>query len=305
MIPSVIAGIAKPRRRRSGVVSADLKVPASRASAILQLLRRDDSMCDFTIVVADKQIPIHSSVVATVSPFFSTALSGDFAEAAQRRLVIGDATFEAVQVVLDFGYGIDVTQALHREPPLAWRVWALAHRFEMPALSEIVGFQLVEAEPVGKSVEIFRQARWYGCKPVERHMQSVIRANIHRVAEAAPDFTDLTVNELQEILSSGPHTYQSEFNKYRAVKSWILHKKDERMKHLDDVFQHIRFESFSRSEFDIFDKDIEMIPKRVLLKALRRSSQAVKEVRRELENRRHFYDGHDEDEEDEGSPYSF
>lgn len=298
-------GVSKPRRRRSGVVPTELKSPEARATAVLALLRRDHSMADFTVVVDEVEIPIHSGVVATMSPFFATALSGDFAEASQRRMVIGDACVNAVRVVLDFGYGLDIHPALRNGRELAWRVWALAHRFEIGALSEIAGSIVIENEPIGKSVEIFRQSRWYSCKSVEKRMLTFIRVNLHRVAEASPDFNELTHNELVDILNSGRDSFPLEFNKYRAVKMWALHKKEERVRNLGEIFEHIRFETFSRSEFDIFEKDIEMMPKKILLNALRRSSQAVKEVRRQLENRRQFYDGQDDDDDDEGSPYSF
>lgn len=90
-------------------------------------LRIDTRFCDADVRFGDHIFSVHRIVLCSLSEFFLKAFSDPFKEAEKRSLEIEHASPAAVNVLLDFAYGVSEVQKLNKDFELACNVIALSH----------------------------------------------------------------------------------------------------------------------------------------------------------------------------------
>ena len=77
----------------------------------LDILRNNDSFCDVTIAVKDKEFKAHRAVLAAASPFFLTLLTSDMKESNEQliKVELEEATETVMEDALKYLYTGNVT----------------------------------------------------------------------------------------------------------------------------------------------------------------------------------------------------
>ena len=84
----------------------------------LDILRNNDSFCDVTIAVKDKEFKAHRAVLAAASPFFLTLLTSNMKESNEQliKVELEEATETVMEDALKYLYYIlEISQSLRRE----------------------------------------------------------------------------------------------------------------------------------------------------------------------------------------------
>lgn len=124
-------------KQKCSFLTKGLQSLPDRSVALLLLLSKDSTFKDGVVAVGSDEIRIHCAIVASLSVFFSTALSGSFAEGRKKRIELGDTTFRAASVVVNFAYAIDVKATLGDDYIFVAEVWKLADRLQVDDLVKI------------------------------------------------------------------------------------------------------------------------------------------------------------------------
>eukprot|EP00092_Neocalanus_flemingeri_P009105 GFUD01009803.1.p1 GENE.GFUD01009803.1~~GFUD01009803.1.p1 ORF type:complete len:309 (-),score=61.73 GFUD01009803.1:238-1164(-) len=68
----------------------------------------EEANTDFTVICGEKEIPVHSLVLASRSPVFRAAVTGNFTEKKDKRIYIQGFSSKAVEEVVRFLYGFEI-----------------------------------------------------------------------------------------------------------------------------------------------------------------------------------------------------
>lgn len=107
----------------------------SMARVCVSLWRNDPTFADAEICVEGETFLVHRVVMSSLSPFFLKAFSGPFKEADKKRVEVKETSGVAVSVLVEFAYGNSIEKAVIGNVKLACKVISLAHRYEVPDLS--------------------------------------------------------------------------------------------------------------------------------------------------------------------------
>jgi hypothetical protein len=126
-------------------------------SASLAKMWDDRVFTDAEVICEGQVFPVHRTVLATASPVFLAAFSGNMQEAKTARIEIGDASVDAVEALLRHVY----TSELKSDCALV--VLPLAHRYQLADLvlqccEEVI--QTLSAEHVAEVVRTMRLYRY-------------------------------------------------------------------------------------------------------------------------------------------------
>lgn len=84
----------------------------AKAFEVLNVLRRQNLLCDIILVADGLEIPAHKAVLAACSPYFYAMFTSDLAEARADRIVLQEVDGKALSLLIDFVYSgeIQVTE---------------------------------------------------------------------------------------------------------------------------------------------------------------------------------------------------
>lgn len=154
------------------------------------------------LLLEEKTLHVHRAILGNVSEFFFVAFSGDFAEAKSPKLVIEDASEQAMSIILDYAYGDDnATCKLNNQVDLAIEVLAISNRFGLEELKETAALDAIIQAPLSLYVTLFQAMELYHCA-VRRSFRPRLVKNIALLPDACPNFKDISMETLEKILGS-------------------------------------------------------------------------------------------------------
>ena len=124
------------------------------------MLRRQDHLCDVTLVTKDdKEFKAHRNVLSAVSPFFSKLLQSDMKENREGIVRFEEILGAAMEDVLEFIYtgSVDVTQENSKD------LIAAANYLLIPVLKELSGRFLERQMSKSNCISTFYFAEMYQC----------------------------------------------------------------------------------------------------------------------------------------------
>lgn len=206
--------------RRSGV---GVRAPHPRMDPVrarLAALRTDHHLCDGEIVAEDGEtFPIHTAIVASLSPVFKAAFCGDFKERREKRLVLNEVSPEVVNVILDCAYGSFEEDQL-ADTGLCLQVWRDAECYQINYLTEAAS-KVARVNPSADwRVRVLQHACMYGTEGDYADALANFASKIVGSAENCPDFGDLPADELTKALRS-VHLLACEGEILDVITKWV------------------------------------------------------------------------------------
>ena len=225
----------------------------------LDILRNNDSFCDVTIAVKDKEFKAHRAVLAAASPFFLTLLTSNMKESNEQliKVELEEATETVMEDALRYLYTGNITVVEER----AHNLIATANFLLSPSLKTMAGNVLIETVTTEKNCFFnYYFADKYECVDLKEKCREVINTNFGVVMETE-DFLNLDQKQVMEWVSSDDVIVKAEEDIFKGIVKWVSQNKRDREEDFPKLLHQVRLPFVSR-EFllDELIKD-EMITK--------------------------------------------
>ena len=203
----------------------------------LDILRNNDSFCDVTIAVKDKEFKAHRAVLAAASPFFLALLTSDMKERNEQLIKVDleEATESVMEDALKYLYTGNVTIIEER----AHKLLATANYLLLPRLKTMVSDFLEGRVTTQNCVFNYYFADKYECVELKAKCCEVIKADFSVVMETG-DFLNLDVKQVLEWVSSDDVIVNAEEDVFSGIVMWVSHNKSEREKHFPELLHQVR-----------------------------------------------------------------
>ena len=203
----------------------------------LDILRNNDSFCDVTIAVKDKEFKAHRAVLAATSPFFLALLKSDMKERNEQLIKVDleEATESVVEDALKYLYTGNVTIIEER----AHNLLATANYLLLPGLKTMVSDFLEDRVTTRNCIFNYYFADKYECVELKAKCCEVINSDFSVVMETG-DFLNLDVKQVLEWVSSDDVIVNAEEDVFSGIVMWVSHNKSEREKHFPELLHQVR-----------------------------------------------------------------
>ena len=208
----------------------------------LNMLRRQDHLCDITLVTKDnKEFKAHRNVLSAASPFFSKLLQSDMKENREGIVRFKEISGAVMEDVLEFIYtgSVEVTQENSKD------LIAAANYLLIPGLKKLSGRFLERKMAKSNCISTFYFAEMYQCDELITKTRKFIHANFASVAEM-DEFLNLEAKEVERWISSDEISVSVEADVFKIVLKWIEQNKSERKASFEELFRHVRLAFLSR-----------------------------------------------------------
>ena len=208
----------------------------------LDILRNNDSFCDVTIAVKDKEFKAHRAVLAAASPFFLTLLTSDMKESNEQiiKVELEEATESVMEDAVKYIYTGNVTVVEER----AHNLIATANFLLLPSLKTMAANVLKEHVTTANCLFNYYFADKYEVLELKEKCCEVININFSTVMKTE-DFLTLNVKQVMEWVSSDDVIVNAEEDIFQGIVKWVSHDKSEREKHIPGLLHQIRLSSIS------------------------------------------------------------
>ena len=208
----------------------------------LNILRRQDHLCDVTLVTKDgKEFKAHRNVLSAASPFFCKLLQSDMRENREGIVRFEEISAAVMEDVLEFIYAgsVEVTEVNCKD------LIAAANYLIIPGLRKLSGRFLERQMSKSNSISTFYFAEMYQCDELITNTRNFIHANFASVVEM-DEFLNLEAKEVERWISSDEISVAVEADVFKIVLKWIEQNKSERKACFEQLFGHVRLVSLSR-----------------------------------------------------------
>ena len=203
----------------------------------LDILRNNDSFCDVTIAVKDKEFKAHRAVLAAASPFFLTLLTSNMKESNEQliKVELEEATESVMEDALKYLYTGNVTVVEER----AHNLIATASFLLLPSLKTMAGNVLKETVSTENCVFNYYFADKYECVELKEKCREVINTNFSVVMETE-DFLKLDQKQVMEWVSNDDVIVNAEEDIFKGIVKWVSHNMSGREENLPELLHQVR-----------------------------------------------------------------
>ena len=206
------------------------------------MLRRQDYLCDITLVTKDdKEFKAHRNVLSAASPLFLKLLQSDMKENREGIVHFEEISGAVMEDVLEFIYtgSVEVTEENSKD------LIAAANYLLLAGLKTHSGRFLGRQISESNCISAFYYAEMYQCDELITNTRKFIHANFTSVSEMN-EFLNLEVNEVERWISSDEISVAVEADVFEIILRWIEHDKSERKASFEQLFRHVRLAFVSR-----------------------------------------------------------
>ena len=212
----------------------------------LDIQRKNKRFCDVVLEVYNGEdqarFNAHRVVLCAASPFFYSALNNDMKESKEGLIRLEDMSKVAIEELLDYLYTghVDVTQ--HN----AFDLLKIADFLVIPSLKEVSSKFIIQSLSSSNCLMAYYWAVNYRCFDLQENARDFIYANFTRVVEHE-DFLNLTINEVEEWISSDEIRVRGEEDVFEAIVKWVEQKGSGEREKFFELFRHVRLIYLSRN----------------------------------------------------------
>ena len=212
----------------------------------LDIQRKKGQFCDVVLEVCNGEdqarFNAHRVVLCAGSPFFYSALNNDMKESKEGLIRLEDMSKVAIEELLDYLYTghVDVTQ--HN----AFDLLKIADFLVIPSLKEVSSNFIIQSLSSSNCFMAYYLAVNYRCFELQEKARDFIYANFTRVVEHE-DFLNLTINEVEEWISSDEIRVRGEEDVFQAIVKWAEQNGDGEREKFFELFRHVRLIYLSRN----------------------------------------------------------
>ncbi|XP_064172450.1 kelch-like protein 10 [Anguilla rostrata] len=203
---------------------------------ILNKLRQEGKLCDVVINVKGTKLNGHKIVLCACSTYFRILFTGDWTNSQKRVYSIPGVLPEMMKIIVEYAYthSVVVTKDnVERLLPAADQLCVLG---VVQACADFLEAQLCTHNCIG----IWRFTNIYFCPELRRTAYRFILQNFEEVGQTSPEFLELTLPELCDIVEKDDLTVKQEDRVFDAVLRWTAHLPTKRKPHLSLLLSKVR-----------------------------------------------------------------
>ncbi|XP_013388363.1 kelch-like protein 13 [Lingula anatina] len=201
----------------------------------LNLLRKDEQLCDFTIRAEDREFKVHRALLAAASDYFRVMFTGHMRESNENSVELKGMTADSLQQIIDFVYCGEIILNFDN---LTEVLNAASHLQVNRALDLCCDF-IQSKLNFENADELLQIADVYSLNKVTEHFDVHILDNFEAFSKTE-SFINLDAKKLIQYISSDALKISSEFRLYELVNQWLHHDKA-RFQHAEKIMSHIHF----------------------------------------------------------------
>lgn len=213
----------------------------------LNALRTKRTCCDVTLKVHPEHagFPAHRQVLAALSPYFRDLYAREEATSATQETVLQDLSPTALESIVDYIYTGTVTLTAETARP----IFEAAVLLKMENLRNACTRCMKNCITSQNCFEFLLIAEKYRCRELSEKVRQYVGANFADVV-GNDQFLSIGAKDLKEIISADCLSVESENEVYQAVKKWIEHDYEQRLKYVPILMSQIRFRFMPREFLD-------------------------------------------------------
>lgn len=220
-----------------------------RLGPLVAALRHDLTFADAAILVEGQTFPVHRNIICALSDFFRKSFSSTFKEPEKRSLVIQGASPSTVSILLDFAYGIDVTEKMSVDFDLAYKIVSLSHRLQVKELTRVAAAEAASQLTTANCVQLYLLLKRLDC--VHHRTAFIFIAQRLEDVSSSPDFGNVSDSDLDDF-AQDQGTVVSEIGLYRTINRWLTHNKSFRgSDELEQLLSFVNFELLDTHELEL------------------------------------------------------
>ena len=212
----------------------------------LDIQRKNEQFCDVVLEVCNGEdqarFNAHRVVLCAASPFFYSALNNDMKESKEGLIRLEDTSKVAIEELLDYLYTGHVNVTQHN----AFDLLKIADFLVIPSLKEVSSKFIIQSLSSSNCLMAYYLAVNYRCFELQEKARDFIYANFTRVVEHE-DFLNLTINEVEEWISSDEIRVRGEEDVFQAIVKWVEQKGSREREKFFELFRHVRLIYLSRN----------------------------------------------------------
>ena len=212
----------------------------------LHIQRKNEQFCDVVLEACNGEdqarFNAHRVVLCAASPFFYSALNNDMKESKEGVIRLEDTSKVAIEELLDYVYTGHVNVTQHN----AFDLLKIADFLVIPSLKEVSSKFIIQTLCSSNCLMVYYLAVNYRCIELQEKARDFIYANFTSVVEHE-DFLNLTVNEVEEWISSDEIRVRGEEDVFQAIVKWAEQNEDGEREKFFELFRHVRLIYLSRN----------------------------------------------------------
>ncbi|XP_072756331.1 kelch-like protein 10 [Anoplolepis gracilipes] len=244
--------LKQSRRKQSVRIRKCMCLPSNYAlvefPVVWSELRANQQLCDGVIrCPGDQVFPVHRAILSAVSPYFkalfTNSLKGGKTETSE--VVISSVPGEIFTLILDYAY----TGTCSINADTVEQLLPVADQFEVLGIVQLCCQFLLEELRPENCLGIFKFARHYFCRDLEKQGRKYIRHHFKQILQESAEFKDLHYDELEAILRDDELNVKNEEIVFEAVKTWVETSVEKRRVYLPRLLKCIRYGLMSHKYF--------------------------------------------------------
>lgn len=200
----------------------------------MEILRKQNVLCDAWIVVDDDELPVHQSIIAAASSFFYDIFSRITNEN-ENKITLKNLSGRIMDDILHFIY----TGEAYIHDDNVRQLTATANFLKLDGLKEMSVAYLEKKLNPTNSVEILMLAKKHNCESLVKSCENMIQENFVIVSKTE-GFRKCSIEVLIDFVKSEELKVMKEEEVYEAVMLWVRHNSYDAEKNLSKILQHIR-----------------------------------------------------------------
>lgn len=205
-------------------------------------LREDNILCDITLCVDSRQFRANKALLAAASPFFRCLFTSKMSESFSDEVTLEGLNVEIMEDVLTFIYTGKINLTLEN----AQEIVKASDFLMIASLKEIGTDFLKQSLEQSNCFSVLEFAQKYGCNTLKNETIRFLCNHFMEMYEFEK-FDHLDFEIVVKIFSSDNIAVSKEEKVFEGVMRWLRHDYKARKKHLEELFNCIRFPSISIS----------------------------------------------------------
>uniref|UniRef100_A0A1B6DS04 Kelch-like protein diablo n=1 Tax=Clastoptera arizonana TaxID=38151 RepID=A0A1B6DS04_9HEMI len=228
---------------------------AHRAFDVINLMRKQNLLCDVRLVADNIEVPAHKMVLASCSPYFH-AMFTSFEESKLDRIVLKSIDSQALKLLIEYVYTSEVHVTEENVQALLPAANLLQLTDVRDACCDFLHAQLHPTNCLG--IRAF--ADLHGCNELLLASEAYIEQHFPEVIECE-EFLTLSNHQVTKLISSDRLTVPSEEKVFECVINWVNQDLENRQEGLAELMEHVRLPLLSQ------DYLVQRVDKEPLFKA--------------------------------------
>ncbi|EDO33438.1 predicted protein, partial [Nematostella vectensis] len=201
----------------------------------LQELRKNEELCDITLLVENKRITAHKAVLAATSRYFNAMFTGQMRESSTDLVEIHGVDSVSAELLINFAY----TSRLRITDANVQNIFLASDLLQFKSAKDACIDFIMRQIETSNCLRILALAERHGLKILKEAAFSVIMDNFTEVVET-DDFKNLSTSQVIDILLRDDLKVTEERQVFKATVTWVDHNREERKQHMSELLKVVR-----------------------------------------------------------------